>query len=297
MITRRLGAVVTVLVLVASGAYLLVYLYRWEWNRALVAGVFFVAAEIAIVGTSLVKRLRAIEARLDAAAERGGPLPLDRLRETRPSTPDRFEWLDPTRMSVFVPVLLGAGVILSLLAHGIERLAASTATPQHERALAARLETLALPAGGLLGAGPVTGVGPLRTPVAGPSAQVIARRVIGGLFAIFLLASTIQVIADETQDRPDAHDLGASATLVLDIARRGTARSEVRTAEALFVACRHTIGSARAASDFTLRPDGNVAFTVTPGFGEHAQRRFVGCLEDAIFDRISASVVSLRHNP
>ena len=40
-------------VLVASGGYVLVYLYRWEWNRALMAGVFFLAAEIALVGAAL----------------------------------------------------------------------------------------------------------------------------------------------------------------------------------------------------------------------------------------------------
>ena len=30
------------------GAYVFVYLYRWEWNRALFAGVLFVAAEVAL---------------------------------------------------------------------------------------------------------------------------------------------------------------------------------------------------------------------------------------------------------
>ena len=33
-----------------SGTYLVVYLYRWEWNRAVISGVFFLAAEIAYVG-------------------------------------------------------------------------------------------------------------------------------------------------------------------------------------------------------------------------------------------------------
>lgn len=297
MITRRLGSIITFVVLVASGAYLIVYLYRWEWNRAVVAGVFFIAAEIAVIATALLRRMRSIEARLDDLVDRGSVAPVDRLRETRPTTPDRFEWLDPTRMNVFVPVLLGAGVILSLLAHGIERLAWSTTTPAHERALANRLDTLALPAGGLLDAGPVIGVGTLRRQLPSRRGQVIVRRLVGAVFAAFLLTAVIQLIADETQDRPDTHDLGETATVVVDVARRGTARSEVQSAEALFVACRHTIGNGRDARNFALVADSRVSFTIAPSFGEHAQRRFVGCIQDALFDRISADVVSLRHNP
>src|SRR5687767_10719720 len=112
--------------MLSSGAYLLVYLYRWEWNRALVAGVIFVAAEVALVATSLLKRLHAIEVKLDQRQDTAIPMPLDRIREAAPERGKPFEWLDPTQMNVFVPVLLGAGVILSVVAHGVERLAGST---------------------------------------------------------------------------------------------------------------------------------------------------------------------------
>jgi hypothetical protein len=144
VITRRLGTLLTVLVLAASGSYLLVYLYRWEWNRALVAGVIFVAAEVAIVATALLRRLRALEQRFDELAH-ATPTSLARIQQAAPppSSP-HFEWLDPTQMNVFVPVLLGAGVILSLVAHGVERLASATTTPLHERDLAARLNAIAL---------------------------------------------------------------------------------------------------------------------------------------------------------
>ena len=43
---------------VVSGTYVLVYLYRWEWHRAQVAGLFFLAAEIGLVGTAVLDRLR-----------------------------------------------------------------------------------------------------------------------------------------------------------------------------------------------------------------------------------------------
>ena len=70
MTARRVGQVLTLVVLATSATYMLVYLYRWEWNRALVAGLFFVAAEVAVVGTSLLRRLRTVEAKLDAAVAR-----------------------------------------------------------------------------------------------------------------------------------------------------------------------------------------------------------------------------------
>lgn len=295
MSTRRLGSLVTAAVLAASGTYLLVYLYRWEWNRALVAGIFFVAAEIALIGTALLRRLRAIEARLDAR-DGASPSRLERLQETEPEPRKPFEWLDPTNMSVFVPVLLGAGVILSVLAHGIERLAAATATPMKQRALAARLDALALPAGGLLGFTP-TGLGELTSRAPRRDWRTAMVRGFGVVLAGFLLVVSIQLIADATQDRPDLTDLGRSADVVVRVDRRFTTRSEVLTAEAIFVACRHLLGHGRTASDFRAIGDGEVAFSVTPSFGEHAQRKLVGCIEDALFDRISVSVVSIRHRP
>jgi hypothetical protein len=291
--TRRLGTVLTVLVLLASGTYLLVYLYRWEWNRAVVAGIFFIAAEIALVATALLRKLQAIEARLNGT---DGPHPLDRLRATKPEPSPHFDWLtDPSRTNVFVPVLLGAGVILSLLAHGVERLASATATPLQERALAARLDAIALPGGGLLGGVPGAGLGGLVVPHVRSWRRGLTRA-FGAVIVAFLGVVAIQYLADMTQDRPDIGSVPASADIVLEIDRRATRRSELLTAEALYIACRHTIGNARQASDFTLLGNGRVGFTITPSFGKHAQRRFVGCLEDALFDRISASVASLDHH-
>jgi hypothetical protein len=51
-------------------------------------------------------------------------------------------------MNVFVPVLMGAGVLLSGIAWVVERLARATVTPVAERGLAAQLDGLALPAHG-----------------------------------------------------------------------------------------------------------------------------------------------------
>lgn len=131
-----------------TALYFFVYLWRWEWNRALIAGVLFVAAEVAMAGAMVLNRLRRMEDRLQAP----DPAVLARIRETAPPARDHFEWLSPKsgRLGVFVPVLIGMGVVASGLAWLVERLARATAGPALERGLASRLAPLAWPAGGLV---------------------------------------------------------------------------------------------------------------------------------------------------
>ena len=64
MNARRLGVLVAVITLLASGGYFFVYLYRWEWNRAQVSAAIFIAAEIGIVAWLLTDRIRRVERRL-----------------------------------------------------------------------------------------------------------------------------------------------------------------------------------------------------------------------------------------
>jgi hypothetical protein len=76
------------------------------------------------------------------------------VREAAPEPRKPFAWLTPDRTNVFVPVLLGAGVIMSAVAWVVEKLARATAGTSMERGLALRLEPLAPPAGGLLDRSP-----------------------------------------------------------------------------------------------------------------------------------------------
>ncbi len=135
-------------VLAATGLYFFVYLWRWEWNRALIAGILFVATELAIASVTVLGRLRSMEHRLQAPDR----AVLARIRESAPPPHDHFEWLSPRtgRLGVFVPVLIGMGVVASGLAWLVERMARITAGPALERGLAARLGPLAWPAGGLV---------------------------------------------------------------------------------------------------------------------------------------------------
>jgi hypothetical protein len=151
MNARLIGRVLGGVTLAASGAYTFVYLYRWEWNRALMSAAIFVAAEVAVMGSVLAERLKAISRRLDAQDDDARRRRVDRIRETAPPARVGFDWLArPQHMNVFVPVLMGAGVLMSGLAWVVERLARATVRPTAERGLAAQLDGLALPAAGFV---------------------------------------------------------------------------------------------------------------------------------------------------
>ena len=286
MIARHLGRLVTLAALVASGSYVLVYLYRWEWNRALVAGVFFLAAELAIVASGIMRRLKVLEERIDSI---NTPTPTERLHQTAPEPGSPFAWLEPEhdRFSVFVPVLLGAGVILSLIAAGVERLAAATAGHSLERRLGRRLDAIALPAGGFLG-----------PPPAPPRPIPIGRRLVMTVASVLAAAIAwggVDALGDLTQDRPDPVVPGRTSTIVLDVSHRHPRRSPLLAAEALFLSCRHTIGDHTRHELVPLGGD-RVQLALDPGFGEHAGKKLLGCLSDARIDRIQASVLSVEHS-
>jgi hypothetical protein len=163
---RRLGSALATATLIGAGGYLFVYLYRWEWNRAMIAGLFMLVAEVALATTAIIGRLRAIEERLD----RRSPVPgaatrvAEQLHEHAPEQRDHFAWLRPggaDRLGVFVPVLMGAGALLSGLAWLIERFARHTAGPHLEHNLARRLARIAVPEDGLLGRTPARSVDPI----------------------------------------------------------------------------------------------------------------------------------------
>ena len=155
MTARLLRTVLGGLTLAASGAYTFIYLYRWEWNRALMSAAIFIAAEVAVMGSLLSQRLKVISHRLDdqaAAPSRPAPaavLRRERIHAAQPPARVGFAWLSrPEQMNVFVPVLMGAGVLMSGIAWVVERLARATVTPMAEKGLATQLGTLALPEGG-----------------------------------------------------------------------------------------------------------------------------------------------------
>jgi hypothetical protein len=294
---RILARLLTLVVVAVSGTYLIVYLYRWEWNRALISGLFFLAGEVAYVGSSLRGEIRALSARIDAVeatAERHRPAPPG-ASAARPARP--FAWLRQSasgQASVFVPVLLGAGVILSALAFVVERVAGMVARTPADHSVAQRPVALETPPGGLLGAPPEP------RPPAKPRTRRRTRGLGVRLVAVVVLALSlgvaIDLVADATQSRPSARVPGASTLVELDIEQR-RARPAIEAAEALAVACHGTL---HADSEFTnivtLRGD-RVQLEVTPALSELRRRRLFGCLQDATLDLVQAHVVRWSTTP
>jgi hypothetical protein len=125
--------------------YMVVSLNRWEWNRALFFGLIVLIAEVGLAAALILRRLGQLQPRADI-----DPAVLSALRQTRPPRPDRFAWLKPNQMNVFITFLVGGGVILSGIAWLVDRVAANTATPAGEEKLARQLGPISYPRGGLL---------------------------------------------------------------------------------------------------------------------------------------------------
>ena len=290
MTAKKIGYAVSWLVMLSSGIYVFVYLYRWEWNRAIVAGIFLIASGIALATMAILDRIARLEARLEAGREPETTLPntLASIESARPEAHRHFEWLGDTKnMNVFVPVLMGAGVVVSAIAWAVERLGHATVRPQMERGLASGLGALSLPAGGLLG-----------TPQAVMRRDPLVpwKRVAALAFAMVVLWAGIDVLADMTQGRPDLHNSGVASEILLDVrADDGDLTSELMAARGLWGACRSTINKNLDGEPVIDVTGSMVRIFVRPGLGMHSKRRLVGCLEDSLIDHVQGRVVSIRN--
>lgn len=144
--------IVAVVTLTAAGAYTVVSLARWEWNRALFFGLVFVAAEVGLAAAVVLRRIDRLEQRVDhgfataaATAARPGR---DALRATR-GEHTRFAWLrvDPAeltgRTNVFITLVVGGGVLLSGGAWLLDKIATRTVDPLREHQLGGSLDAIA----------------------------------------------------------------------------------------------------------------------------------------------------------
>lgn len=131
--------------LLGSGTYVFVYLTRWEWHRALLAGVLCLAALVVLSAALVLTRLSRLERSLSRGVAEQRAL---RVLQAAPAEPAAFPWLRPddlSRTSIFIPVLLGSGVVLSGLAWLVERVAGSAARTGVEQQLARDLVGIAFP--------------------------------------------------------------------------------------------------------------------------------------------------------
>lgn len=305
---RRFAVALPAAVGALCGVYAVVYLVRWEWNRAIIAGIFFLAVEVIVVGVLILERLRRLEARFDDVQEDRAlmaPAPdapdptdpaLEALRATAPPPPDRFAWIRDSSgsMQVFLPVLLGAGVLASAAAWLVERVARATVSPALERRLASRLRALAIPPGGLLGPSgmPVPVQAGRRADWMRPAAGVVA--------ALALVAGGIAVIdrlGDLTQTRPDVMQPGVQT--VVDVTLRGALadRNPERVVDHLWSVCTSPdVFRSRQLPTAAVAhgAEGAVRIVVDTDIGAHGIARLRGCLNDATMDKVQATVTGVR---
>ena len=242
---------------------------------------------------SLRGQLRDVARRLDGI-EDGGRRRLHAGLGAADARPTRaFTWLgraaSGTDAAVFVPVLLGAGVILSALAYLLERAAGVVGHATVDRATAARLAELEPPAGLLA---PRTPRGTRTAPR--PSWRATVPTVCAVAAATLVVGATIDALGDATQSRPGPSSVGARTTVELVVEKKGTPRPAVESAQALFVACQGTLPARTEVATIGGATEGRVTMIVEPGLGELARRRFFGCLQDATVDLVRAEVVDWR---
>ncbi len=284
----RLG---TWVVLLVSGAYVLVYLYRWEWNRAFISGLFFLTALVSLTTGMVVRSLQQLSGRIDRLEARTRGIDQTTLtigRSNAAHASRHFKWLrePPQGFGVFVPLLIGAGALLSALAYVIERLAGAIAGTTVDT-VTARLLT------------PDAGLDPGRTddePGEGPTRRT-GRHPLGLLVQVAaaavgaaVLIGTIFIIRDATQNRTEPGAEQGTTYVRLDISQRGGAEPAEEIGEALWIACQTRLPHDASIGEITQLDDDTVELIVQQGMGPLGRRRFFGCLEDATLDHVSAHV-------
>jgi hypothetical protein len=271
MITRLvpvLARLVLLIVLVGSALYVAVSMYRWEWQRATFAAIVCLGTLMIVLVLVLLRRLDRLEQRVEqtagaAEAGAGGPA-------TVPTRPGKdFTWLAPVDSTfVFVPLLLGFGVVVSLAAVALERMvgflvgAAARTTPNSPRSRPARGRTALLAAGGF-----------------------VVTLVLAGLLA--------PTVADLVYD-PEPPQAGYR-TIDVDVrGRRVLIDPETATAS-LAVYCRVQTSAPIEIIDVSkTRLPNRVRITVQPRLDSEAQQRYEGCLGDLLMDRHLTRVVAVQ---
>ena len=292
-LVHRLARLLALVVLGFSGMYVIIYLLRWEWNRALIAGLFFLAAELYLLWDVLLARINRLEAQLRRTEESEQIEALAaHLRRHRPAPRGPFDWLSPDRDKtyVLVPILLGAGIILSGIAYVVERLSRVTAAPVAEHELARGLASMALPTAGLA----PTGLPP-RDDLIEPdideragrrSATVIVALIVSMTAVIVVLAAVLV-----TRDAPPQQD----AALVMDVVveRNNLDQPDEAVAAGLWSACQLRVPSEVSLQSLAPVSDGRLRLVIAPAPAKFDERELLGCLQDATTDRAQLRILDV----
>jgi hypothetical protein len=281
----------------AAAIYLVVYLYRWEWQRAVLCGVLLLAVEGFLICALLLGRMARLERRLNDSDARADEIRRTLEHSRDQANPHPFRWLGTdhresggTRTFVFVPMLMVTGAALSGVAWVIQKIAATTARPGAERHLAGRLAPLAAPAGGVLGVVPR----PDDRPAVPPARRLRpALAAVGSVAAVALLVWGVHALADATETREEARPSAAATTVVFQVRVHGAAGPAARdlAARDLWEGCRRSTSSVSIDASLGSLSDGVYAGVVRPALSAHDAMRLRGCLTDASANRVRAKIL------
>jgi hypothetical protein len=292
-IIHRLARLLALVVLGFAGTYVIVYLLRWEWNRALIAGLFFLAAELYLLGDVLLGRVNRLEAQLRRTEESEQISALAaQLRRHRPPPRGPFDWLTPDRDKtyVLVPILLGAGIILSAVAFVVERLSRVTAAPVAEHELARGLASMALPSAGLA----PTGLPPaddLVEPEIDEAAERRSTAFLVGFSVVLTLAITLLAAFLVTRDAPPQQD----AALVIDVAvaRNNLDQPDEAVAAGVWMACQLRVPEEVTLQSLSPLRGEEYRLVIAPAPAKFDERELLGCLQDASTDRAQLRILDV----
>ncbi|MEV0319494.1 hypothetical protein ACIBKX_01080 [Streptomyces sp. NPDC050658] len=292
---RRLAYVFGGAAAAGAAGYLVVYLYRWQWQRAILCGVLLLVVEIMLLGAVLLARIARVEERLRDADRRQEDV-LARLRAAEHPGPEArtrgFRWLDDDpadRTYVFVPVLMVTGVVLSGLAWLVQRVAALTARPAAEQRLAGRLAVLAAPP-------PGTGLEDLPPPGAPRDRRGTVRLLAVAAVGAALLGSLVVGLAELTQTRAEERGGSAATSVLLRVDMRGgdaTAERRSLAARQVWERCRDSTSVPLRHASLGALGDDTYAGVVRPALTGHDRMRLRGCLEDTGLDKTRLTVLAI----
>ncbi len=292
-IARTIGVALATVILAVSSAYVVVDLARWEWNRAVISALVMIAALIVLVAMILFRQLRRIEQRLDGLERSRDVDTLGALRSANDNAARRhFRWLErsPDGLGVFIPVLLGAGVLMSLVAYLIERVAGLFAAATLDPRTAAKLGA-DLPLGNGLPLS--TQLDPMMRPPGRRSSSTATVLVL----TLALSVGAIVLLRELTQTRPGEVAAAGTTAVTLDIDQRRQSRPLPTVAEDLFGSCRSRLPGDVELTAITQVDDERVMIEFDRSLGRTGRVRIVGCLEDHTLDRVRADVLSIESTP
>lgn len=283
---RRLAFALALVVLATSGAYLLVYLRRWEWSRATISGIVFLATLLIMSMAIVAQRLGELADRVDSRS--ADPAVADAIRVANGARATRhFQWLRPEtdRLSVFVPILLGTGMILSAVAYLVERVAGLLAGATVDRRTAATLP-IHLPLGGHA------------LPVQRSSAPRAARRgrsVAAVVALVVVAAAGVEVLRRLTQSPEGSSTATGSTSLTIDVDTKRGLSPEVAV-QRLWAVCAGRLDGSAVSAAVSATGD-RFVLQLDRALGDTARRRIVGCLEDYTIDFALAEVETIDIRP